>query len=97
MGRVIYQYKEYAVRMTEKDYKVFLKEDENNHHGHMQKIEHCQDLINMICKEKVPTNTYWRECARRVAKEGKYKDLLERKAERDRDRPPYRNINKGVR
>ena len=97
MGRVIYQYKEYAVRATERDYKVFLKEDENNHHGHMQKIEHCQDLIDMIYKGKVPDNQYWRECARRIAKEGKYKDLLDRKAEKARSKPKYINVNKGVR
>ena len=97
MGRVIYQYKDYAIRMTEKDYKVFQKGNEDDCHGHLKDFERCVEVIDYICKGKVPKSKYLRECARRVTKEGKYKDLLERKAERDRDKSKYININKGVR
>lgn len=97
MGRVIYQYKDYAVRMTEKDYKIYWQHDEDNYHGHMKKLDACIRVIDMIDKGKIPEQQYWRECARRVSKPGPYKDLLERKAIRDRDRPRYINSNKGVR
>lgn len=97
MGQIVYIHEPYRVRVDARGYKIFHKTDEDNFHGHLKKLKTCKTLIKLIESNKVPDSPYLRECALRICRDDKYTDYIRRKIERDKERPKYVNINKGVR
>ena len=97
MGRIIYINDPYRVRIDRRGYKLFNYTDEDNYHGHLKSLKTCMDLICMMNKNVVPDKPKLRECVLRVTRDDKYKENVLRKIEKDREKPDYFNVNKGVR
>lgn len=100
MGRLVYRHKEYIV--IEDDYRtgehiiINTKGDYENH-GHVKYLNTCKRLIHWIGKDIVPNSSYLRESALRLSLDKKYKAKIRHKIEKDKQKPKYVNINKGVR
>lgn len=69
----------------------------NINHGHIKRYKTCKNLIGWMIKGVVPKSPYLREAALRISLDRKYHNKILHKIEKDRQKPKYVNINKGVR
>lgn len=70
---------------------------EYDNHCHIKKYKTANMLVNLILNKRVPKSKYLRESAKRVTLDERYKQDIDIKIEKDRDRIYYFNPNKGVR
>lgn len=70
--------------------------DFKNYHTHIKREGTCKMLIRLICKKRVPDSPYLRESAKRISRDKKYIQKIEIKERKDKQKPHYININKGV-
>lgn len=79
--------------MTKSDFKVkrtsngdyIIVRLSNNHHGHFVRESSAYDLIDMLCKGKLPKSEYYRTCAQRLLTDSEFKSL------RSKVKPKYVN------
>lgn len=100
MGRLVYRYKEFIV--IEDDYRagehiIINTKGVYENHGHVKYLNTCKRLIYWMEHRIVPNSSYLRESALRLSLDKKYKDKIRHKIEKDKQKPKYININKGVR
>lgn len=66
-------------------------------HCHVNKQSTAELLCKLITRKEVPKSSYLRESAKRVTLDEKYKEKIEIKEEKDRNKQYYYNPQKGVR
>lgn len=72
-------------------------EGEYKNHAHLKAEKTCMMLIRLIERKIVPKSSYLRESCRRLTLDTEYKEKIERKQAKDKEKPAYFNANKGVR
>lgn len=98
MGKVAYRYKEYIVVKDDcKGGHVIINTlGRYENHGHLKYLETCKKLLKMMDRNIVPNSDYLRGTVLRISLDKKYKSMVLNKIEKDRQKPKYTNINKGV-
>jgi hypothetical protein len=97
MSRVVGVINEYKILQNERDYVVVNTNGEHENHGHFKKLSTCYTIIKLIQKKTIPKSDYLLEAAKRITTDAKYKQTLELKQEKNKQRQYYFNSNKGVR
>lgn len=72
------------------------KKGKYKNHGHFRKFNTCLKMIQIMNKKLVPKSSYLRNSALRISTDEKYKEKIEIKIEKDKQKKYYVNINKGV-
>lgn len=99
MGKIAYRHNEYIV--IEDNYKpghhiIINTKGKYENHGHVKHLNACKKLLRMMDKEIVPHSDYLRGTVLRISLDEKYKADVERKIEKDRQKPKLVRIQKGV-
>lgn len=99
MGKLVYTYKEFIV--IEDDYRpgwhiIINTLGKYEHHGHVKFLGTCKKFLKLMDKGIVPDSPYLRGTALRVSLNEKYKSKVLHKIEKDKNKPHYINVNKGV-
>jgi hypothetical protein len=97
MAEFIDMIDEYRIQKGSRDYIVSNVNGKYENHGHFQKLSTCYTLIRLMQKKKIPRSAYLLEAARRITTDAKYKQTLELKQLKNKQRQRYFNPNKGVR
>ncbi len=97
MSRVIGVINEFTVLEDEDGYIVKNNKGKYENHGHFKKIDTCYTLIRLMQKKTIPRSAYLLEAARRITTDAKYKQILELKQLKNKQRQRYFNPSKGVR
>lgn len=96
-SRIVYQRGDYIVKEISKGYYLYnrkrLSADE---HTHIKTQKTCEDLIDMIYRSKIPDSNYLRRSVLRICRDKKFLRMVEHKMEKDRQKPKFVRINKGV-
>ena len=88
---------EFTILEGKDDYIVKNNKGKYENHGHFKKVDTCYTLIRLMQKKKIPRSDYLLEAARRITIDAKYKQALELKQLKNKQRQRYFNSNKGVR
>lgn len=78
------------------NYVVINTKGNYENHTHLRNYNTCELLIKLVCKKVVPDKSYLRSSAKRISRNKKYIQKIDRKIEKDANRTRYININKGV-
>ncbi|MCK9444596.1 MAG: hypothetical protein M0Q14_08725 [Tissierellaceae bacterium] len=97
MSRVIGVVSEYKILQNERDYIVVNTKGNYDNHGHFKKLSTCYLIIRLMQKRTIPKKSFMLEAARRITIDQKYKQVLEMKQEKNKQRQRYFNPNKRVR
>ena len=97
MSEVVEVINEYKILQNERDYIVVNTNGKYENHGHFKKLSTCYVIIRLMQKKKIPRSTYLLEAARRITTDAKYKQTLELKQLKNKQRQRYFNPSKGVR
>ena len=96
--RIVYQRGDYIVSKTRTGYYLYnRKRLYQEEHTHIKTLETCEDFIDMMYRRKIPDSKYLRESVIRVCKDKKYVNMVKHKIEKDKQKPKFIRINKGVR
>jgi len=95
MGQVVRVINEFTILKGKDDYIVKNNKGEYENHGHFKKLSTCYTIIKLMQKKTIPKSPYLIEAARRITTDAKYKQTLELKQLKSKQR--YFNSNKGVR
>ena len=88
---------EFTILEDEDGYIVKNNKGKYENHGHFKKLSTCYTLIRLMQKKTIPRSTYLLEAARRITIDVKYKQTLELKQLKNKQRQRYFNPSKGVR
>lgn len=66
------------------------------HHGHVKYLGTCKKLIKMMNKKIIPDSNYLRGTVLRISLDKDYKDRIINKIEKDKQKPKFIKINKGL-
>ena len=88
---------EFTILEDEDGYIVKNNKGKYENHGHFKKLSTCYTLIRLMQKKTIPRSTYLLEAARRITIDVKYKQILELKQLKNKQRQRYFNPSKGVR
>lgn len=91
MAKVIDIRDNFKILQTGRDFIVANTHLKYKNHAHFRKLKDIYKFINIINKGLLPRSFYWKEAARRLLSVEEYGQL------RDKRKPRYVNINKGVR
>ncbi|WP_432400972.1 hypothetical protein [Wukongibacter sp. M2B1] len=91
MAKVIDVKGVFKILETSRGFVVANTDLEYKNHAHFRKLNDIYKFLNIISKGLLPKSPYWREAARRLLSVEEYESL------RDKRKPRYVNINKGVR
>lgn len=97
MSRVVGVINEFTILEGKDDYIVKNNKGKYENHGHFKKVDTCYTLIRLMQKKTIPRSTYLLEAARRITIDAKYKQTLELKQLKNKQRQRYFNPSKGVR
>ncbi len=97
MSRVVGVINEFTILEDEDGYIVKNNKGKYENHGHFKKVDTCYTLIRLMQKKTIPRSTYLLEAARRITIDAKYKQILELKQLKNKQRQRYFNPSKGVR
>ena len=97
MSRVVGVINEFTILEDEDGYIVKNNKGKYENHGHFKKLSTCYTLIRLMQKKTIPRSTYLLEAARRITIDVKYKQTLELKQLKNKQRQRYFNPSKGVR
>ena len=97
MSKVVGEINEFTILEGKDDYIVKNNKGKYENHGHFKKVDTCYTLIRLMQKKKIPRSDYLLEAARRITIDAKYKQALELKQLKNKQRQRYFNSNKGVR
>lgn len=68
-----------------------------NNHTHIKKYKTAELLIKLVRAKRVPKSDYLRESAKRITLDEVYRQAIEYKEAKDKQKQHYININKGAR
>ena len=88
---------EFTILEGKDDYIVKNNKGKYENHGHFKKVDTCYTLIRLMQKKTIPRSTYLLEAAKRITTDAKYKQTLELKQRKNKQKQRYFNSNKGVR
>lgn len=88
---------EFTILEDEDGYIVKNNKGKYENHGHFKKVDTCYTLIRLMQKKTIPRSTYLLEAARRITTDTKYKQTLELKQLKNKQRQGYFNPSKGMR
>ena len=88
---------EYRILQTSKDYIVINTNGKYENHGHFKKLSTCYVIIRLMKRKTIPNKPFMLEAARRITTDAKYKQTLELKQLKNKQRQRYFNPSKGVR
>ena len=97
MSRVVEVINEYKILQKERDYIVVNTNGKYENHGHFKNLSACYTIIKLMQKKIIPKSDYLLEAARRITTDSNYKQILELKQLKNKQRQYYFNSNKGVR
>ncbi len=97
MSRVVGVISEFIILEDKGDYIVKNNKGKYENHGHFKKLSTCFVLIRLLQRKTIPRSTYLLEAARRITTDAKYKQTLELKQLKNKQRQRYFNPSKGVR
>lgn len=97
MSRVVGVINEYKILEGKDDYVVVNTKGEYHNHGHFKKVNTCYTLIRLMQGKTIPNKPFMIEAARRITTDAKYKQTLELKQLKNKQRHRYFNPSKGVR
>ena len=97
MSHVIRVINEFTILKGKDDYIVKNNKGEYENHGHFKRLSTCYTIIGLMQKKTIPRSTYLLEAAIRITTDAKYKQILELKQKKNKQRQYYLNSNKGVR
>jgi hypothetical protein len=97
MSRVVGVINEYKIRQNERDYIVVNTNGKYENHGLFKKLSTCYVIIRLLQRKIIPRSDYLVEAARRITTDAKYKQTLELKQLKNKQRQRYFNPSKGVR
>lgn len=90
MAKVIDIKGKFKILQTNRGFVISNIEGKYKQHSHFQKLSDIYKFIDILNKGLLPKSRYWKEAARRLLTEEEYDQL------RDKRKPKYVNINKGV-
>lgn len=97
-GRIVYQRGDYVVKEISIGHYLFNKNRKSiDEHTHIKTKKTCKDLIDMIYRKKVPNSNYLRESILRICRDEKLIQAVKHKIEKDKQKPKFVKIQKGVR
>lgn len=70
--------------------------EEYEKHGHFIKRRTAENIIRMITRKIIPKSCFLRESVIRLSTDEKYIETVSNKIEKDKQKPKFININKGV-
>jgi len=97
MSQVIRVINEYKILQNERNYIVVNTDGKHENHGHFKKLSTCYTIIRLMQRKTIPRSDYLLEAARRITTDAKYKQTLELKQKKNKQRQYYFNSNKEVR
>ncbi len=97
MSKVVEVIDEFTILEGKDDYIVKNNKGKYENHGHFKKVDTCYTIIRLMQKKTIPRSTYLLEAAKRITTDAKYKQTLELKQKKNKQRQYYFNSNKGVR
>ena len=89
--------KEFTILEGKDDYIVKNNKGKHENHGHFKKLSTCYVIIRLLQRKTIPKSDYLLEAARRITTDSQYKQTLELKQGKNKQRQRYFNSNKGVR
>lgn len=97
-GQIVYQRGDYIVKEIRKGFYLYNRKRINpDEHTHIKSLKTCEDLIDMIYRRRVPESDYLRKSIIRICKDEKLVADVIRIIEKDKQKPKFIRINKGVR
>ena len=96
MSQTLYQDNKYKIKKNGRGYVLINLQGEYENHGHFKSIGICFKLIQMIEEGIVPNSNFLREGAIRISIDNEYTNRVKTKLEKDKNKPKYININKGL-
>jgi len=97
LSKVVEVINEFTILEGKDDYIVKNNKGKYENHGHFKKVDTCYTLIRLMQKKTIPRSTYLLEAAKRITTDAKYKQTLELKQRKNKQKQRYFNSNKGVR
>lgn len=80
-----------------KDHYVLINvKGKRENHTHIWSKKTCNTLIGLVCKKTVPDSDYLRESAKRVSRDKKYIDKINRKIIKDSNKQKFHKVNNGI-
>lgn len=99
MGKLVHRHNEFIV--IEDDYNnghiIINTKGKYENHGHVKYLNTCTKLLKLMNKGIVPHSDYLRGTVLRISLDDKYIEKVKQKISKDKQKPKYININKGVR
>ena len=98
MGKLLHRQNEYIVIEEENGRGVVLVNTKGiyKNHGHIGSLKTAKMMIDLIERRIIPKSDYLRITAKRVSLDEDYVQAVQRKIEKDKEKPKYCNINKGI-
>lgn len=87
---------EFTILAGKDDYIVKNNKGKYENHGHFKKLSTCFVLIRLLQRKTIPNKPFMIEAARRITTDTKYKQTLELKQLKNKQRQRYFNPSKGV-
>jgi len=84
----------FKIIQDSRGYILINTDGEYKNHAHSKKQSTCEMLIRLIVKRIVPKSSYLRNSCLRLTLDDDYKDKIERKQVKDRQKPAYFYIKK---
>lgn len=96
MANVVYTDGDFVVRECEKGFVLINMNGEYKNHGHIKSLKTAKMLIRLMRNKTVPNSDYLRGTVLRVSLDSDYKNKVLHKIEKDKNKPYFININKGI-
>lgn len=93
---VLYQYDRFQIVKENNAYKIQDPDDYENHHTHnIKSLKMAQTIIHNVTKKRKPftRNAYLLESHIRLSKSKKYKEMIKRLIENEKDKQTYRDTH----
>lgn len=100
MGKLVYQFKEYIVIEDDhrkKGHIIINTKGKYENHGHLKRLKTAKLVIKLMENQIIPDSDYLKGTILRISLDDKYKEKIDNKILKNREKSHYININKGVR
>ena len=85
----------FIIKKHNNHYVLINTKGKRKHHTHLKAVKTCRMLVGLVCNKTVPTSDYLKESAKRVSRDYKYKDTIDRKIEKNKDKQMFYRVNRG--
>lgn len=95
--KIVYQRGQYIIKEVDNGHILYNRLGKfDDHHTYIYRLKTCINLIDMIERNVVPNSSYLRVSCLRICMDKKFLAKVKNKIAKDKDKPKYRNINKGA-